>query len=135
MNQEQKKIFYRNILKFIVGIVLLTISYGYIQNHPAEKVSIVSGFQVMYERAQVLVYDILGRDSSTLRQKHQINQYYQELIRLAESRSCVTPELFSQILETYQAFSQQSISELSDSIAYFSLRASEFDGMIKDICQ
>gem|GEM_PF-2172566 len=42
MDKEQKNMLYRNIVKFIVGIVLLLISYGYIQNHPAEKVSILS---------------------------------------------------------------------------------------------
>lgn len=50
MNQEQKQTFIRNVMKLIVGLVLLFISYGYLQNHPAEKVSVLSGFEVMYQR-------------------------------------------------------------------------------------
>ena len=50
MNQEQKQTFVWNVMKLIVGLILLVISYGYLQNHPAEKVSVVSGFEVMYQR-------------------------------------------------------------------------------------
>ena len=135
MDREQRQMFYWNIVKFVIGIILLSISYIYIQNHPAEKVSILSGFQVMYERWQLFVYDILGKDSSVLRQKHRLNQYYQELMRLAESRSCVEPELLADIFETYMHFSQQSNEELSESISYFSIKATEFDNAIQQACQ
>jgi hypothetical protein len=134
MDREQREMFYWNIVKFIIGIVLLSISYIYIQNHPAEKVSILSWFQVMYERGQVFVYDIFGKDSSVLRQKHRLNQYYQELMRLAESRSCVWPELLSNIFETYMNFSQSTIQELDESISYFSAKANELDLSIQESC-
>ena len=134
MDKEQRNMFYWNIVKFVVGIVLLSISYGYIQNHPAEKVSILSWFQVMYERGQVFVYEIFGKDTSVLRQKHRLEQYYQELVRIAESRSCVSPDLLSEVLETSIAFSQTSLEELSDTIAYFSLKASELDVAIQESC-
>jgi len=134
MDREQKEMFYWNIVKFIIGIILLSISYIYIQNHPAEKVSILSWFQVMYERGQVFVYDIFGKDSSVLRQKHRLNQYYQELMRLAESRPCVWPELLSNVFETYMKFSQSTIQELDESISYFSAKANEIDLSIQESC-
>lgn len=135
MDREQRDMFYWNVVKFFVWIVLLSISYVYIQNHPAEKVSILSWFQVMYERGQVFVYDIFGKDSSILRQKHRLNQYYQELMRLAESRSCVSPELLGSIFDTYMRFSQESIEDLNESISYFSVKANEFDIAIQQACQ
>lgn len=127
--------FYRNIVKFIVGIVLLSISYGYIQNHPAEKVSILSWFQVMYERGQVFVYEIFGKDTSVLRQKHRLEQYYEELVRIAESRSCVSPDILSDVLETSIAFSKMPLEELAENISYFSLKASELDIAIQESCK
>ncbi len=127
--------FYRNIVKFIVGIVLLSISYGYIQNHPAEKVSILSWFQVMYERGQVFVYEIFGKDTSVLRQKHKLEQYYQELVRVAESRPCVSPDILSDVLETSITFSRMPLEELANNIAYFSSKASELDIAIQDSCK
>lgn len=135
MDKEQKNMFYWNIVKFIVGIVLLSISYWYIQNHPAEKISILSWFEVMYERGQVFVYEIFGKDTSTLRQKHRLEQYYQELVRVAESRSCVSPDILSDVLETSITFSQMPLEELTDNIAYFSLKASELDMAIQESCQ
>lgn len=126
---------YRNIVKFIVGIVLLLISYGYIQNHPAEKVSILSWFQVMYERGQVFVYEIFGKDTSVLRQKHRLEQYYEELVRVAESRSCVSPDILSEVLSTSISFSKMSLEELTEKIAYFSLKATELDVEIQESCK
>lgn len=135
MDKEQKNMFYRNIVKFVVGIILLSISYGYIQNHPAERVSILSWFQVMYERGQVFVYEIFGKDTSVLRQKHRLEQYYQELVRIAESRTCVSPEILSDVLETSIAFSTMPLEQLADEISYFSLKASELDVAIQDSCK
>lgn len=81
------------------------------------------------------MYDIFGKDSSTLRQKHRLTQYYQELMRLAESRSCVSPELLGSIFDTYMRFSQESIEDLNESISYFSVKANEFDIAIQQACQ
>lgn len=135
MDKEQKNMFYRNVVKFIVGIVLLSISYGYIQNHPAEKVSILSWFQVMYERGQVFVYEIFGKDTSVLRQKHRLEQYYEELVRVAESRTCVSPDILSDVLETSMVFLHMPLEELADNISYFQLKASELDIAIQDSCK
>jgi len=135
MNKEQKNMFYRNIVKFIVGILLLSISYTYIQNHPAEKVSILSGFQVMYERGQLFVYNIFGKDTSILRDKHRLNQYYQEIIREAESRTCVGPDLLTDIFETYTRFSQATNDELADDMSYYSQKADELHSAIRASCQ
>ena len=118
-----------------MGIVLLLISYGYIQNHPAEKVSILSWFQVMYERGQVFVYEIFGKDTSVLRQKHRLEQYYEELVRVAESRSCVSPDILSEVLSTSISFSKMSLEELTEKIAYFSLKATELDVEIQESCK
>jgi len=42
MEQTEKRILRNNIIKFIIGIILLGFSYGYMVNHPAEKSSILS---------------------------------------------------------------------------------------------
>ena len=62
MDNEMKKIFRNNIIKFVIGIVLLSVSFGYIQNHPAEKASIFSGFEVLRQRVEVFVYKVMDKD-------------------------------------------------------------------------
>jgi len=89
----------------------------------------------MYERGQLFVHEIFGKDTSVLRQKHRLNQYYQELMRLAESRSCVDPDLLATVFDTYMQFSQQNLEELTENISYFSLKASELDNAIQKACQ
>lgn len=58
-----KGIFRNNVIKFVIGIILLTVSFGYIQNHPAEKASIFSGFEVLRQRLEVFVYKVIDKDS------------------------------------------------------------------------
>ena len=135
MDKEQKNMLYRNIVKFVVGLVLLSISYTYIQNHPAEKVSILSWFQVMYERWQLFVYDMFGKDTSVLRDKHRLHQYYQEIVREAENRTCVEPELLTDVFDTYMSFSQSTNDELVDNMSYYSQKADALRSAIKASCQ
>jgi len=127
--------FYRNVVKFVIWVLLLSISYGYIQNHPAERVSILSWFEVMYERWQVFVYEIFGKDTSVLRQKHRLEQYYQELVRIAESRTCVSPDILSDVLATSISFSKMPLEELANEISYFSSKATELDVAIQESCK
>ncbi|MBU0626732.1 hypothetical protein KKG31_06690 [Patescibacteria group bacterium] len=63
MDKEMKGIFRNNVIKFVIGIILLTVSFGYIQNHPAEKASIFSGFEVLRQRLEVFVYKVIDKDS------------------------------------------------------------------------
>ena len=135
MDKEQKNMFYRNVVKFVIWVLLLSISYGYIQNHPAERVSILSWFEVMYERWQVFVYEIFGKDTSVLRQKHRLEQYYQELVRIAESRTCVSPDILSDVLATSISFSKMPLEELANEISYFSSKATELDVAIQESCK
>lgn len=134
MDKEQRNMFYWNIVKFVVGIALLSISYWYIQNHPAERVSIMSGFSVMYEKWQLFVYDLLWKDTTVLRQKHRLDQYYQEIIRVAEHKWCTAPDLLRDIHETYNTFSHLTLEELWGYLQYYSAQAVEFDAAVQESC-
>lgn len=134
MDKEQKNMFYRNIVKFIVWIALLTVSYGYIQNHPAEKASIVSGFQVMYERAQIFVYNLLGKDTTVLAQKQQLEQYYEEIVKKASQKNCASRDLINEITSVYESFKHDSLTELAAHIQYYRMKAADFDLTLQKPC-
>ncbi len=114
-------------MKLIVGVVLLFISYGYLQNHPAEKVSVLSGFEVMYQRWQIWVYDIVGKDVVGLKQKFRLVQYYEELIRTAENKKCADLNLLKELHESYIAIRSLSYDELTDSLPDLSARADDIN--------
>lgn len=134
MNQEQKQTFIWNVMKLIVGVILLFISYGYLQNHPAEKVSVLSWFEVMYQRWQIWVYDLVGKDVVGLKQKFRLIQYYQELIRTAENRKCADVSLLKELHDSYGAIRSLSYDELAWSLPDFSARADEINLKILAEC-
>lgn len=86
MDKEMKTILKNNVIKFIIGIILLSISFVYIQRHPAEKASIFSGFEVLYQRMEVFFYKILNKDSEGLKTKFDLEKTFDELISTAETK-------------------------------------------------
>lgn len=121
-------------MKLVVWLVLLLISYGYLQNHPAEKVSVLSGFEVMYQRWQIWFYDLVGKDVVGLKQKFRLVQYYEELIRTAENKKCTDVSLLKELHDSYTTIKSLSYDELAASLPELSARADEFNVKIFAQC-
>lgn len=101
MNQEERVFVRRNIIKFVIGLILLGFSFSYIQNHPAEKSSIFSGFEVLWQRVVVYYHKITNSDSAAFQKKYDYEKTYKELINMAQSKSCVDPNVLTTLNETY----------------------------------
>ena len=101
MNREERIFIRRNLVKLIIGLVLLGFSWSYIQNHPAEKASIFSGFQVLWQRVVVYVHKITNTDSEAFQKKYDYEKTYEELINMAENKKCVDPAVLTELNETY----------------------------------
>ena len=134
MDREQKIIFRNNIIKCIIGIVLLIFSYGYIQNHPAERSSIFSGFEVMWQRVTVYYHEITKTNSEALKKKYDYEQTYTELIQMAQSKPCVNPNVLTELNETYLKLQKEPISNLDVSLPEYRRQANEYKTMI-DQCK
>ena len=57
LNKYDKKQLRWNIIKFVIWLILLALSRGYIQKHPAEKVSVFSGFDVLWQKVEVFFHN------------------------------------------------------------------------------
>lgn len=101
MNREEKVFLKKNIIKLIIGLVLLGFSFSYIQNHPAEKASIFSGFQVLWQRVVVYVHKVTNTNSEAYAKKYDYEKTYQELVNMARNKVCVDPAVLTEINETY----------------------------------
>ncbi len=135
MDAGQKKIFRNNIIKCIIGIVLLFFSYGYIQSHPAEKASIFSGFEIMWQRVSVYVHQIMKTSSEELKKKYDYEKTYDELIQMAESKTCVNPNVLTELQETYLKLKKEPIGNLAISLPGYRRKASEYKAMIDNCTQ
>lgn len=135
MNQEQKQAFVWNVMKLIVWLVLLFISYGYLQEHPAEKDAAIAGPKIMYERWQMFVYDIIGKDVVRLKQKFSLIQYYNELIQTAQKRKCTDLVMLQELDEANKSLNSASYDDLPTLLPELSNKAQEFDRKIDATCK
>ncbi|USN54830.1 MAG: hypothetical protein H6765_10300 [Candidatus Peribacteria bacterium] len=50
---KKKKKLPMNIVEFVIGAILLVFCINYLVDHPAEKSSIISGIEVLYQKARI----------------------------------------------------------------------------------
>jgi hypothetical protein len=102
MNREERMFLKKNLVKLIIGLVLLGFSFAYIHNHPAEKASIFSGFQVLWQRGIVYIHKVTNTNSEAFQKKFDYEKTYQELISMAENKACSDSSILTELNETYQ---------------------------------
>ncbi len=95
-----KKKFVVNLVKFIIGLILLFMCFQYLDSHPAEKTSMVSGLQTIYERFSIFVQGIVTWETDALNDKYKLEQAYQELINTIKNSACNIDDTTKQWLNT-----------------------------------
>ncbi len=135
MDQEQKSNFKSNLVKFIIWLVLLGFCYGYLQNHPAEKSSIFSWFEVLWQRIEVLWRKIINDNPELLQRKFDYQKTYEELIKLAADNKCIKEAgLLDDINATFLKFKKEKITDLSKFLPGYIRKAQEYKAKI-DNCK
>lgn len=131
MEPEQKSNFKSNIIKFIIWLILLGFCYSYLLNHPAEKASIFSGFEVLRQRIEVFGRKIINNNPELLQRKFDYQKTYEELIKLAEDSKCIKEsDLLDEINETFSKFKSEKISDLSKFLPGYIRKAQEYKAKI-----
>ena len=130
-----KKIFRNNVIKFIIGVILLSISFVYIQNHPAEKASIFSGFQVLIQRAEVFFYKITKNNPEGLKTKFDYEKNFEELLSTAKNNACVKSNIVDEINEVELALKKERVSDIQNNLSYYQRKFSEYKSMIDNACK
>lgn len=130
-----RTIFRNNVIKFIIGLILLIISYGYIQNHPAEKASIFSGFEVLRQRVEVFFYRIADKDSEGLKNKFDLEKTFDELISSAESKGCADASVVDGLHEALTNLKKERIADLANNMGTYRRQISEYKAQIDASCK
>jgi len=120
MDPERKIDFKRNVVKFVIWLVLLLFCFIYIQNNPAERISIFSWFQIIFQKASVIFNDVIGKNWDLLKRKYSLEKYYKELIKTAEDRKCVSVDLIKKIDQEYKDLKAEEIWDLEANLPFYS---------------
>jgi len=120
LTTERRKLLISNTIKLCIGLVLLGCSFFYLKNHPAEKSSILSGFEIVSQKATILSYKLTGRDTDTLEEKYNLENNYKELISTLDNSVCNVDKLANELHEKYAELRNMSNNLIAQNINTYS---------------
>lgn len=132
--QTLKKKLIHNLIELCIWCILLWMCYWYIQTHPAEKISFFSWYKVIYQQAEIFLQNIFGKNWDLLKQKYNLESYYQVLIMLSEEKPCINPEIVKEIRETYEALLDEPKNTLEHNLYHYIEKQYDFDEVLKIDC-
>lgn len=135
MTRQEKHIFVRNIIRCIIGILLLWSCLGYLRDHPAEKVALYSGFKSILQKGEILLYNLLGKNGELLSQKYALEEKYLSLIHDSEEQGCNDAEFLHELHDTYDAFVREDKNQIEHYITKYMIMATDYDLKIYNDCK
>lgn len=132
LDKEDKKQLKWNIIKFIIWIILLVLSWQYIQWHPAERVSVFSWFDVLWQKIEVVWHNTFSWNWNLLEQKYSLEKYYQELINLAEWNDCVSAEDYESLEAFLNSLKKEETNNLWKVLPEYVKSAYIFEAIVKN---
>ena len=132
--QAMKKKLIHNLIELVIWLGLLGMCYGYIQSHPAEKVSFFSWYKVIYQQTEIFFQNLFGKNGEWLKQKYSLESYYQVMITLSEEKPCVDPEIVKDLHETYTALQDEPKNTLEHRLQYYIEKQYKFDEELRKEC-
>ena len=114
----------------IIWLVLFYVIVIY-SKHPAEKVSVFSGFEVL-TKSRNFFQNTFGNNWELLERKYSMEKYYKELIKMAENNKCIDLLVLQEIQDTYQDLKKEKLSSLEHFLPEYTKKAYEYDNIVKE---
>ena len=132
--KAMKKKLVHNLIELVIWCILLWMCYGYIETHPAEKISFFSWYKVIYQQTEIFFQNIFGKNGDLLKQKYNLESYYQVLITLSEEKPCIDPGIVEDLHATYEALQDEPKNTLEHTLEYYVKKQYEFDEQLRREC-
>jgi len=132
--QAMKKKLMHDLIELFIWLALLWMCYGYIQTHPAEKISFFSWYKVIYQQTEIFFQNLFGKNWDLLKQKYNLESYYQVMITLSEEKPCIDPEVVEDLHNTYEALQDEHKNTLEHRLHYYVEKQYEFDEILRKDC-
>ena len=132
MKFAEKRQLKKNLIKFGIWIILLWMSWGYLNQHPAEKISVFSWFEVMFQKAEVFIENKFWEWWELLERKYGMEKYYKELIKMAENNKCISTDVLKELDTLYKNLKSEKKDVLEIVLPEYTKKAYEFDSIVKN---
>ena len=120
--------------QFVIWSILLIFVFFYLQTNPAEKQSIISGPQILFENVKIIFYRVFTDLWDYANDKYSLERIYREIILTAESMSCFYDEM-SELRQVYNSLQEASIQEYARNSFFYNNFASNFSRKINEWCE
>ena len=132
LNKYDKRQWKWNIIKFLIWLGLLALSWWYIQNHPAERVSVFSGFDVLWQEVEIFFHNTFKWNWDLLERKYGLEKYYKELLNMAEWNECLSSDDYNTISQAYEDLKATSNDVLNETLPKYIESAYKFEALVQD---
>ncbi len=131
---EKKSRLRMNIIEFLVWLLLLGFAFNYLKSHPAERTSMFAGIEVLFQRAEVFVWNLFWDDWNILQDKNQLERYYKELISTMQNGECADNATIVKAETMYRTLQNLSISQYKKELQVYQWYAGSYAAKIKENC-
>lgn len=135
MTLSEKTTFIRNLFKTAIGIVLLMASFSYLTTHPAEKIALYSGFKNIIQKAEIIGYNLMGKNGALLAQKYSLENSYLDMIHFAEEKGCISGDILQELHQTYETLLKEKKNQIHNYITKYNILASDYQNIIYGECR
>jgi len=132
--QSMKKKLIHNLIELVIWLILLGMCYVYLQSHPAERISFFSWYKVIYQQTEIFFQNLFGNNGEWLKQKYNLESYYQVMITQAEEKPCIDSELVKDLHETYEKLQDEPKNTLEHTLQKYIDKQYEFDEELRKEC-
>ncbi len=111
-----------NVIEFIVWLVLLLFCFQYLSTHPAEKTSIISWIEIMYQKVFIYISNILYWDGTIRKEKNELIRTYGDIIAQVQESQCdgvISKNLIEQKLEQLKNLSSDEYAIVKETYKMF----------------
>lgn len=126
---------FSNIIEFLIWAILLVFCRFYLQTHPAEKISLFSGVEVMWQKMQVRVSQMSPEDATLLEQKHSLEKTMQEIVLLSKENSCVDAQTKSNIVDSFSRLQAMDLETYKKQQRAFNTVVNLYYTKVKSDCE
>ncbi|MCR5412369.1 MAG: hypothetical protein K6E76_05325 [Patescibacteria group bacterium] len=110
------------------------ICFVYLQRNPAEKISILGSYKTISQNIEVFFSNIFSDNGALLKQKYDLESYYETLISLAEDKGCIPDAIVTDLQDTYEKLLVESKKDLKFTLEKYIEKEMDFDYLLKQDC-
>jgi hypothetical protein len=78
---------------------------------------------VLWQRVNVYIHQIINSDSEALKKKYDYEKTYAELVKMAESKTCVDANVVAELDETFMKLKKEPLRTLTENLPGYMRKA------------